>query len=372
MTLRTLLPMLLVSLLLASATVAQEEPATQPAAELVPESAITSLGKLLEPPDEPMSRPQMLDLMKQRCRDLIERGEEIEQEHPDAGNLHEVRSLMLQSAVLLAMLDDSDAPAQARAIADRIVNSDAPDTSKAQAEFHILRQKLSGEDSRPEDPAATIRSYVEKYADTDAKVAALVRGAVLANQARRAELQDTLLDALEQHVDDVEARQVLRMAGRHPDVGRPFKADLTRLDGTELTLPDDLLGKVVVVDFWATWCGPCVAGLPEMKELYAKYKDRGVEFVGISLDRDRKALEEMVQERNLNWIQTYPGNATADEYGVQAIPSIWVVGKDGNVVSDNARQNLEGVIRRALSAETPATSPAEAANTAGDASETTE
>ncbi|MFP3936886.1 MAG: TlpA family protein disulfide reductase [Phycisphaerae bacterium] len=352
MTFRCILTATVTFLLLVAPAVAQHAD-DEPDVKAVPESTIASLEKLLEPPDQQMSRSQMVELMKDRSRQLIQRGEETEREYEEAENLHEVRGLMLQSAVLLAMLDEADAADQARGIANRIVDSNAPDGAKAHAEFHILRQDLASEDNRPEDPAAEIRAFVDKYADTDAKVAAVVRGAVLANQAQSAKLRDDLLDSLEAHADDPEARQVLRMAGRHPDVGRPFTAELTRLNGEKLTLPDDLTGKVVVVDFWATWCGPCVSSLPKMKELYAKYNDRGVEFVGVSLDRDREPLDQMVRERELNWIQTYPGHETADRYGVEAIPSVWVVGKDGKVVSDSARENLESVIRRALQAETP-------------------
>lgn len=360
MTFRSVLTQIVIVALLAAPAAAQDtEAATGPAeTSAVPASEIESLGKLLEPPDRQITRSQMLELMKQRCRQVIEQGRQLEDKYEDAENLHEVRALMLESAVLLTMWDDPEAPAQARRIAQRILASEAAAESKAHAEFHMLRHDFASAGGPGENAAGRIRSYVDKYAQTDGNVAALVRGAVLANQTRQAELREQLLDQLGKHADDSEARRVLRMAGRHPDVGRPFNAELTRLDGSTLTLPNDLMGKVVVVDFWATWCGPCVGSLPHLKELYAKYNDRGVEFVGISLDRDRDALETMIRERELNWIQTFPGHEAADEYGVEAIPSVWVVGKDGKVVSDSARSDLEGVIRRALAAEVETTQPA--------------
>jgi thiol-disulfide isomerase/thioredoxin len=352
--------LVLVTLLLTAAAGAQTtQPATEPAgADKIPDTAIQAVTALLEPPERSMSRPELLELMQKRFQQVIARGRQIEQQYPDAPNLYQVRGLMLQSAAWLAMRDDPQAPQQARDIAQRILASDAPSVAKAQAGFHLLRQELASEgDDPPADAAQRIDAYVDRYRQTDANVAAMVRGAFLANQAQQRGLLSDLLDELEDHADDAEARQILRMAGRHPDIGRPFKAELTRLNGQTLNLPEDLLGKVVVVDFWATWCGPCIAGIPHMKQVYAKYKDRGVEFVGISLDRDRDDLVEMVRQRKLDWIQTYPGHDAADAHGVRGIPSIWVVGKDGKVVSDNARFNLENTIRQALAAET-ATQPA--------------
>src|SRR5205823_11978899 len=67
-------------------------------------------------------------------------------------------------------------------------------------------------------------------------------------------------------------------------LGKPFDLEFTdAIKGTTVSMKS-LKGKVVVVDFWATWCGPCVAEMPNMKKLYAEYKPKGVEFVDVSLD----------------------------------------------------------------------------------------
>lgn len=105
-------------------------------------------------------------------------------------------------------------------------------------------------------------------------------------------------------------------------------------------------GKVVLVDFWATWCGPCRAELPNVKANYEKYHAKGFEVVAISLDEDREALAGFLKDEAIPWtnlvaIPEKDGEPaeqpTAKHYGVTSIPTAILVGKDGKVVSLNAR-----------------------------------
>lgn len=100
-------------------------------------------------------------------------------------------------------------------------------------------------------------------------------------------------------------------------------------------------GKVVLVEFWATWCGPCVAELPNLLEIYSKYHDRGFEVVGISLDSERERLESFVKREEVPWTVLFDDDAEAKgwqtalarEYGVMSIPRAVLIGRDGKVVS---------------------------------------
>ena len=99
-------------------------------------------------------------------------------------------------------------------------------------------------------------------------------------------------------------------------------------------------GKIVLIDFWATWCGPCVAELPNVRELYDKYHERGFDVVGISLDRDRAALDKFLSEKDIPWTtlhQVGGQHPAAAFYGVSVIPTMFLVGRDGKVVSIRAR-----------------------------------
>jgi thiol-disulfide isomerase/thioredoxin len=140
-------------------------------------------------------------------------------------------------------------------------------------------------------------------------------------------------------------------------VGAPVDIHFTALDGREVDLAK-LTGKVVLVEFWSTTCGPCIAEMPMVKAVYEKLHDRGFELVAVSLDDKESALRRFITEKELPWPQHFDGkgweNQFAVRYGIFSIPTMWLVDKRGNLRDINARFDLERRVTLLLGEQTSA------------------
>lgn len=153
--------------------------------------------------------------------------------------------------------------------------------------------------------------------------------------------------------------KMLSVARRLDLPGNSIDISGRTLAGTEFDW-ESYRGKVVLIDFWATWCPPCVAELPNVKKQYEKYHDRGFDVVGISLDQDAEGLETFIKERELPWVTLFDGEAgpehpVAMRYGITAIPQVILVDREGLVVSMDAHgEELERQLENLLGPSTEA------------------
>ena len=159
---------------------------------------------------------------------------------------------------------------------------------------------------------------------------------------------ETYRERLESLAADVQARVEGRERFENL-VGNEMKVEGLYLDGTEIDW-SAYRGKVVLFDFWATWCGPCIAEIPNVQALYEKYHDAGFEVLGYSIDEKVDALKKFEEERKLPWktaSETLSVNAKenggkkyvslSDYYNITGVPTMILVGKDGKVLDTNAR-----------------------------------
>lgn len=120
----------------------------------------------------------------------------------------------------------------------------------------------------------------------------------------------------------------------------------------------DHRGKVVLIDFWSTWCPPCVRSIPDMKEIFEQYGYRDdFLMIGVSLDNSKRDLEKFIKDHEIHWLQLFEKNTKKDgkngfarKYEVKGIPSIWIIDKQGFIkaIDLDGKKEIERKLKKLL------------------------
>lgn len=149
----------------------------------------------------------------------------------------------------------------------------------------------------------------------------------------------------------------ITISAQPPQKGHVLELKFRSTDGRDVDLAA-LRGKVVLVEFWATWCGPCVRSLPEIKSAYDRFHGQGLEVIGVSFDQNRQALEHFVQKHQIPWPQLFEANpgpeSIRSRLGVEAPPALWLVDRSGRLRETDARDKLARRIASLLAESAPA------------------
>ncbi len=146
-------------------------------------------------------------------------------------------------------------------------------------------------------------------------------------------------------------RRALELKRRLDRIGQPLRLQFTALDGTRIDL-DRYRGKVVLLDFWATWCPPCVGALPGVKDVWKRLQPEGFEVIGVSYDDQRETLDRFLQKHELPWPQFFdPAGTDApliQSLGQPGPPAYWLIDRQGVLSDVTAHRDLERKARRLL------------------------
>jgi len=128
----------------------------------------------------------------------------------------------------------------------------------------------------------------------------------------------------------------------------PLELKVTAVDGSPIDL-EKLRGKVVLLDFWATWRGSCVQEAPKVVATYNKLHAQGFEIIGISLDQNKESVVRFTKKLGMTWAQYVDEDKRiSSRFDIEAIPTMWLIDKEGHVASVDAREDLSGKAEKLL------------------------
>lgn len=197
-----------------------------------------------------------------------------------------------------------------------------------------------------DDYKRRIRFLAEKYADRNSVLAILSQlkdtnaedAAVLDSAIAKFESVNPTYEPFIAYKKAVEEAKYQR---ERLSIGKPApEFSFPNPEGDKNYGIEDFKGKVLLVDFWASWCGPCVAEIPHLKEVYAKYKSKGVEILSVSIDSKDEQWKKALAEQNMSWYQVCAPSAGKDimkEYQFSGIPYMVLLDREGKIIAKNVR-----------------------------------
>ena len=322
------------------------------------------LSMLDEPPSE-QRQPGFMDGLVEACDMLIKSGES------DALSKFAIRA---KFKALLMASDGGDEKADKKLVA-LATEMKEEKSSKIAAYVRLvgMQQRLLTADKLEGEQLTALLADLQKYLEAEKRLTnqhlrlatATVQVINRIDEKQREDYFKSIGQLYAKSVDN-DLRNFGARLGKPPEVagsalaGTKMEITGSSAAGGQFVWPN-YRGRVVLVDFWATWCGPCIRELPNVRRVFEKHRDHGFDVVGISLDSDTDKLQDFLQQNDLPWV-TLSGDsnqAIATRYGVRGIPTMFLIDKEGKIVAQGHNiGQLEGQIPALLKAKyTPPAQP---------------
>jgi thiol-disulfide isomerase/thioredoxin len=310
---------------------------------------LTTPEVMLDPGQRKAAAPKAIPIIKRMVAGL----DEVAQVQPEAKA--QIADARLEFMTILTVFGDPDSSAELA----KLAKADGPQALDAQS-----AQKLIAFWTDPKDEAAQLKVLDEMQKLAKANPKSDMVGQTLMKMANMGAASKAVSEKAENIITtDLTGEFAQQVGGQikgqrkmRESVGKPVELAGTQVDGTAFSTKD-WKGKVIFVDFWATWCQPCLAELPRVKKAYLEHHAKGLEILGVSCDSDVEELKGfLTKNKDMPWPQLFDAkenpklqwNPLAKEWGINGIPTMFLIDKKGILRSVEARKDFEEQIPKLL------------------------
>jgi thiol-disulfide isomerase/thioredoxin len=265
----------------------------------------------------------------------------------------QVAAMQSRFQVVLYVLGDKDATEKLKAAAS---GSDAAESLRAKVTLLQGNWMLAGKDAAAQEKMAGEVEALAKAHPEDTQITFVAF--TMSRSAERPELRERLENAACAMTTPAagQLKQILEQTKKiRAHEAKPVVIAGKDLDGRDFST-EGWKGKVILVDFWATWCGPCRAELPRVKKMYADYHEKGLEILGVSNDYSGDALRKYVKSEGMPWPEIFDEDAAKNQkwhpvtlgFDINGIPMMFLIDKKGVLRTVEARESMEDLIPKML------------------------
>ena len=294
-----------------------------------------------ETPPQAKSREESIQILQSWLSRQQNASAAFLKKYPEDAHRWDAKIVALMTATQLQNFGGApvDAAVSLKEVETVLAAPDASPSAKSEAAYlHVQFLGQSADTDKPETIARLqkgVSSYLDAYPDSKRAPEIAGMQMQLIRLGGVADADAILKKLAASKNEEIAAMakgaigQAEKMAGLKT---KPLDLKFTAADGKEFDIAK-LRGKVVLIDFWASWCGPCIGEMPNVVATYKKLHEKGFEIVGISLDQEKEAMEGALKKQGMTWTQYFDGqgwqNKISTAYGVESIPAAWLLDKKG-------------------------------------------